>query len=171
MKRIVIIGSAGSGKTTLALALASRLQLPLTHLDRHFWLPGWKEKDNLQFLSEIETIAERESWIIEGNYSQTLPMCLKRADFFIYLRPNRIRCVLRVIKRHLKHRGKEREDLAPGCPEGISLSYLQWVWNFDKKSGPKLQGHFDAFKRRKQELASPTDVRIFLGKVDERKTS
>ena len=43
MKKIVIPGNSGAGKTTLALQLQQKLNLPLYHLEQLWWLPGWKE--------------------------------------------------------------------------------------------------------------------------------
>ena len=47
MQRILIIGCSGSGKSTLARQLAERLSLPLTHLDRLFWLEGWQMRERM----------------------------------------------------------------------------------------------------------------------------
>jgi hypothetical protein len=51
--RLLVVGSAGAGKSTLAVEVARRLDLPLIHLDRHFWQPGCPEKVDLAFLQYI----------------------------------------------------------------------------------------------------------------------
>ena len=50
MKRVIVIGSGGAGKSTLAKALGERLELPVVHLDAQFWQVGWKERDRADWL-------------------------------------------------------------------------------------------------------------------------
>lgn len=66
MQRIVILGNAGSGKSTLARELGRRLQLPVVHLDRLFWEPGWVEADNEVFRSRVRQAVCGDAWICEG---------------------------------------------------------------------------------------------------------
>ena len=49
MKRIIVVGSQGSGKTRLSLALGKKLGLPVIHLDVLYWRPGWKPSDKEDF--------------------------------------------------------------------------------------------------------------------------
>ena len=49
MRRIIVVGCQGSGKTSLALRLGRNLGLPVVHLDVLYWRPGWKEADKASF--------------------------------------------------------------------------------------------------------------------------
>lgn len=64
----MIIGCAGSGKTTLAFKLHKKLNLPLIHLDQHYWKPGWKRSDLYEFAQIHDNFCQTDKWIIEGSY-------------------------------------------------------------------------------------------------------
>jgi len=71
MKRVVILGSSGSGKTFLARRLSALLGLGVHHLDTYYWQPEWREPDPQAFAQLNRDIVSRDSWIVEGNYSAT----------------------------------------------------------------------------------------------------
>ena len=68
MNRVVIIGSPGAGKSTLARKLDSILNINVIHLDRVFWEPGWKEKPRETRIDILQKIVQEKQWIIEGTY-------------------------------------------------------------------------------------------------------
>jgi len=70
-KKIAIVGNAGSSKTTLALKIKEKLQLPIIHLDQYFWLPGWQRRDFAEFVSMHNELCEQDKWIMDGNYVRT----------------------------------------------------------------------------------------------------
>lgn len=133
MQRIVILGNAGSGKSTLARELGRHLDLPVVHLDRLFWQPGWVEPDAEQFRQRVRDSVAGDRWVCEGNYSRrTFDLRLPRADVVIWLDTPRLTCALRVIRRSAFQR--VRPDLAEGCNEKFDrafLEFLKWVWQFD----------------------------------------
>ncbi|MBC7491288.1 MAG: AAA family ATPase [Novosphingobium sp.] len=130
MQRILIIGSPGAGKSTLSRALAERTGLPLHHLDRMHWLPGWVERDRDEGRAELAAVLERDRWIIDGNYGSSLPMRLERADTVIWLDfPTRV-CLARALKRWWRYRGRSRPDMTEGCPERFNLKFLIYVLHF-----------------------------------------
>jgi adenylate kinase family enzyme len=133
-QRILIIGNGGSGKSTLALTLGKITGLPIIHLDQLYWQAGWKNVDREVFLSKLETEMEKEKWIIDGNYRSTLPLRLLYCDLIIYLDFNRFVSLWSVIKRIIKHHGKTRPDMAPGCPERFDWTFLKWVWSFNREN-------------------------------------
>ncbi len=130
MQRIMIIGSGGAGKSTLALQLAGLTGLPLIHLDQHYWLPGWVEPSKAEWAQKINNLVGAESWIIDGNYNRSLDTRMSRADTIIFLDYKRWLCLYRVLKRYLQYAGKTRPDMQPGCPEKIDAPFLWFVWNF-----------------------------------------
>ncbi|MGE8349413.1 MAG: AAA family ATPase [Pseudomonas protegens] len=141
MQRIVILGNAGSGKSTLARELGRRLQLPVVHLDRLFWEPGWVEADNEVFRSRVRQAVCGDAWICEGNYSRrTFDLRLPRADLIIWLDIHRTTCLRRVMLRSLLNR--PRADLPVGCSEKLNgefLKFLNFVWNFDRVNRPGIE--------------------------------
>ena len=85
MKRIVIIGSCGSGKTTLGRQLAKWLNIPVTDLDDLFWLPQWTIRPKEEFVALIEEATKPEEWIICGNQSKFREFIWPKADTIIWL--------------------------------------------------------------------------------------
>lgn len=141
MQRIVILGNAGSGKSTLARALGKQLGLPVVHLDRLFWEPGWVEPDAEQFRSRVREAVSQDTWVCEGNYARrTFDLRLPRADLVIWLDTPRLTCLMRVIKRSVLNR--PRPDLADGCSEKLDrafLTFLKFVWTFNRGYRPGIE--------------------------------
>jgi adenylate kinase family enzyme len=137
-RRIMIIGPSGSGKSTLARAIGARLDLPVTHLDALFWLPGWVESDETSFRERIATVANADAWVIDGNYSRHYDLRLPRADTIVFLDLPRRVYFPRTIWRMLKNYGRERGDIGPGCPERFDLAFFRdWVWTYPVRGRPK----------------------------------
>jgi adenylate kinase family enzyme len=128
----MIIGCGGSGKSTLAQQLGQKLGLPVIHLDKLFWTPGWVSIPKEEFDRVHADAVSKEKWIIDGNFDRTIPVRLKRCDTVIYLDFSRFACLMGVLKRVLTTHGKVRPDMGEGCPERIDLDFLKWVWNFNK---------------------------------------
>ena len=130
MQRVLVIGSPGSGKSTLARELAVRTGLPLFHLDRMHWLPGWIERDRDEGRAELAGVLAQDRWIIDGNYGSSLPMRVARADTVFWLDyPTRL-CLWRVLKRWWHYSGTNRPDMTEGCPERLDLEFLLYVLAF-----------------------------------------
>lgn len=86
MQRIVIVGPSGSGKSTLGKTLSNKLGIPVIHLDSLFFKAGWVEIEKEELVEKVtQFIAVNEKWIIEGNYSSTLPIRLEHCDQAIFL--------------------------------------------------------------------------------------
>ena len=138
MERILIIGCSGAGKSTLARKLGVLTGLPVIHLDSLFWKPGWVESTKAEIDEKILTAMAQTQWILDGNYSRTLPLRLEKCDHVIFLDFPRWLCLWGVLKRVAKNYGKIRPDMAEGCPERLDWEFLVWVWNFNKNVRPKL---------------------------------
>ena len=137
MERIIIIGCGGAGKSTLARQLGEKLNLPVVHLDKLFWKPGWEQISREEFdRLHREALAE-ERWIIDGNFDRTMAERIRHCDTVIYLDFSRIACLLGVVKRVLTTYGKVRPDMGEGCPERIDFEFLKWVWDFNKNKREK----------------------------------
>jgi adenylate kinase family enzyme len=139
MQRILIIGCSGAGKSTLARRMGKLLDLPVIHLDREYWKPGWTPTPDADFDRTIARLVERERWIIDGNYSRTLESRLARADAVIHLDFPRWRCLLRICRRVLLNSNfnHQRADMAEGCAEQWDWEFIEWVWNFRRAVHPK----------------------------------
>jgi len=168
MQRIMIIGASGAGKSTLARALGERLGLPVVHGDPFFFHPGWVPREKAETAALFNAAAMQDRWIIDGNNSSTMEFRAERADLIIYLELGRLRRLARTLLRTLRYWGRARPDMAPGCPERFDAAFqFDWVWNFDRHSGPKMAKFLTRWdgKRRILRLASPQAVREYLASL------
>lgn len=134
----MIFGLPGSGKSTFSMHLSRKLNLPVFHLDRYFFVKDWIERDKKEFLEIQKSFVDQEKWIIDGNAIRSLEMRYKRADLVIYMAYPRVVCLFRVFKR-LFQKDPHIKDRALGCKERISWRLLKYLWGFEKKVSLILQ--------------------------------
>lgn len=139
MQRVLVIGISGAGKSTFARALAARTGLPLIHLDREFWQPGWVTTKRQEWWPKVGQHAAASSWIMDGNYGSSLHLRLPRADTAIWFDYPRVKCLRRAIWRSVKSRRKVRDDMAPGCPEKFDADFWRYIWRFNDIQRPEIQ--------------------------------
>lgn len=167
MQRIMIIGCGGAGKSTLARQLGEKTGLPVVHLDKLFWHPGWIESTRDEIDSKITEAMAEPRWIMDGNYNRTLPVRLEHCDTVIYLDFSRFACLMGVVRRVLTSYGKVRPDMAEGCPERFDWEFIQWIWNFNRT---KRQRYYSMLKgledRQVHILKNRRQVRKFLSEID-----
>ena len=132
MERILIIGCGGAGKSTLARQLGEKLELPVVHLDKLFWKPGWVEESSEEFDRKLALELEKTKWIMDGNFNRTMPQRLSKCDTIIYLDFSRWACLWGVVRRIITTYGTVRPDMGDGCPERFDLNFLRWVWNYNR---------------------------------------
>jgi adenylate kinase family enzyme len=164
MRRILVIGSGGSGKSTFAIRLGACLQLEVIHLDKVFWRPGWVETPKDEWKRKVEELVGGEAWVVDGNYGGTLELRLAACDTVIFLDLPRAVCVGRVLKRVLMYRAGRRPDMAEGCRERFNLEFLRWVWNYPARRRPKIIELLEKHSRDRRivRLRSRAEVENFL---------
>lgn len=126
--RICIIGPSSSGKSTLAQKLGEKLNYPVLHIDQIAHIPGtkWKRCSLEDTIQKHNDFIEKESWIIEGNYSKMMPKRLERADLVIVLHFNRFGCLYRFIRRSFQ-KNTNRAGMLDGGIETIKWSMLKYI--------------------------------------------
>jgi adenylate kinase family enzyme len=139
MQRILIIGCSGGGKSTLSRALHEKLKLPVTHLDVLWWKPGWVESTYDEFRPKVTAACAQDRWIIDGNFSRTFDIRMPRADTIIWLDQPRLLCLWRAFWRTTSQFGRNRADLAPGCPEKYDWEFYKFIWNYRRNNIPKIE--------------------------------
>jgi adenylate kinase family enzyme len=136
MRRVVIVGPGGAGKTTLADELGRRTGLPVVHLDHHFWHPGWVETPRDEWRAVQQELFSGDEWIADGNYSATLDERLPRADTVLFCDFPAWRALPRVVRRVRRGRGTDVQ--AYGCPERWDVKFLWWVLRYRRRSRPHV---------------------------------
>ena len=97
MRRIIVVGCQGSGKTSLALRLGRNLDLPVVYLDVLYWRPGWEESDKASFRVCVADAIAGEGWVVDGSFSgRVFDLNLARADTLIVIERPRWLCLRRI---------------------------------------------------------------------------
>lgn len=164
MQRVLIIGNAGSGKSTLGRRIARIRGIPAVHLDQLFWRPGWVETPDPEFRQAIEAAAAGPAWVMDGNYSRTFDIRLPVADTVVWLDFPRWLCVWRASRRWIAYRGRVRPDMPDGCAEKFDIAFLKWIWDYPNRSRAATLSVLKRIGTTKQVfvLKNPSEVRRFL---------
>jgi adenylate kinase family enzyme len=143
MQRIVIVGCAGAGKSTLARRLGEQLGISVIHLDALQWQPGWEQLPLDIFRERLAEALSGDTWITDGNYAlATFDLRLPRADLVIWVERPLLHCLGRVCRRALKSHFSPREHPASGCPERLDrrfLGRLKFIVHFNRVNRPRIE--------------------------------
>jgi adenylate kinase family enzyme len=85
MRRIVVVGTSGSGKTTVATRIAKELGLLHVELDSIHWAPNWTEIPDEDFRKQVFEATKGDGWVADGNYSKVRDILWSRADTLVWL--------------------------------------------------------------------------------------
>ena len=170
IKRIAIIGNAGSGKSTLSQKLQAITNLPVYYLDQYYWKPGWVRTDPDEYKKMHDAICDKEEWIIDGINLRVMEYRIQRADMIIFLNIPRYICLWRIFKRTFQNYGKETLSSPKGCPERFNwefIKFLKWVWDFKKKYPAAVKVLLKKYSDGKQIyiFKSQQEVDAFIKKI------
>lgn len=143
MKKVLIIGSGGAGKSTFARRLHEATNLPLFHLDKLYWKPNWVETPKAEIYEITERLMAGDEWIMDGNFNSTMEKRIAASDTVFFLDMPRSLCVYQIFKRVFKYYKKTRPDMGEGCPEKFDLEFLKWVWSFPKEVKPLIEARIE----------------------------
>ena len=172
MKKVIVIGGNGSGKSTMSRELARITGLPLTHLDKLYWTDVWRARSHEEFDALLMKELEKEEWILDGNMRRTLPMRLNYCDTAIYLDFSGIRCFFGTLSRVLKNRGKVRSDMGGECRERLDRRTWGFIFStlkFNKRNRKYIYSNLAEHKDVTLiVLKSRRQVKKFLRSIEEK---
>jgi adenylate kinase family enzyme len=164
MRKVLVIGSSGAGKSTFARRLGQILDIEVVHLDSLYWRAGWIETPKPEWAQTVAELVRRDAWVMDGNYSGTFDIRVKACDTLIFLDMPRLLCLRRVLQRFILYRRRTRPDMAAGCVEKIDREFILWVWNYPKTHRPRVLELMreNAGSKRMVRLRSPAEAENFL---------
>lgn len=171
MQRIAVIGCCGAGKSWLSLELGRRLRLPVVHLDRLHWQPGWVERAKAEFIAAQDAALPPDgAWIADGNYRGSMSLRLARADTVLFLDYSTSRCLARAVQRRLTYLNRSRPDMTEGCNETIDrefFRFLHYVARFRRRDRPKIVDKLKTLgpAQRLITMRHPRDADRFLDQI------
>ena len=134
MKKVIVIGCPGAGKSTFSRGLHRKTGLPLFYLDMLFWNKDRSTCSREVFDERLREIMEGECWILDGNYSRTLAMRLQECDTVFLLDLPVETCLQGAASRI----GKVREDL-PWVEQELDGEFRQWIVDFPQNELPYIR--------------------------------
>ena len=167
MKKILVIGSGGAGKSTFSRRLGKITGIEVVHLDKLYWKPDWIEPSKEDWRAVLVELSKADSWIMDGNYGGTMEMRVETCDTIILLDMPRLVCVYRILKRAFVYRNGTRPDMAEGCNEKLDWKFIKWIWNYPNHSKPKIEKLLENYESEKTiiRLKSKQAVETFLSNL------
>ena len=123
LHRLLVVGTTGSGKTTMASRIAQKLDLPHTELDALNWGPDWTMRPNEDFRALVDQASSADRWVIDGNYSRARDITWPRADNIVWLDYSLPRVLWQLWWRTLD-RGLRRRELWSGNRERLYTHFF-----------------------------------------------
>jgi adenylate kinase family enzyme len=170
MERILVGGSSGAGKTTMARALSARLDLPHAELDALFHGPNWTPRP--EFVADVDAFTSQPRWVVDHDYAAARHLVWARIDTFVWLDYSRWVCEARVIRRSIG-RGLLRQELWNGNRESPwrwhrASHPIRWSWShherkradFESRVADAANAHVAVIR-----LRTPRDAAAWLASV------
>ncbi len=143
MKKVIVIGCPGSGKSTFSRALSEKTHLPLHHLDLLYWNSDRTTVSKEVFCERLQNVLVLDRWIIDGNYGSTMEMRMAECDTVIFLDFSLEVCIGGIRQRQ----GKLRPDM-PWIETEDDEEFLEFIKNYNTQSRPKVLELLEKYKEK-----------------------
>ncbi|MCY3410246.1 MAG: hypothetical protein INQ03_01295 [Candidatus Heimdallarchaeota archaeon] len=176
LRRILVFGGSGSGKTTFSIKLSILLNIKAYHMDDIFWLENWQRLSDNDLREAVRLIVQQDSWILDGNYTRTQDLSLPRATLVIILHFHPLITVWRLVKRTISRNTRFQLGTHTDLPKNISSAgeghIIEAVKELSKYS---IQFYYNKFPRLQERLDgvptlvlhSPSQLTAFLQSLSE----
>ena len=141
MKKVIVIGCPGSGKSTVSRALHNKTGIPLYHLDMMYWNADKTTVEKSVFLERLSAVLEKDEWIIDGNYSSTMELRMAACDTVIFLDYPLDVCLDGIKER----RGKPRSDM-PWIETEEDAEFIEFIKSYNEQQKPKVIELFEKYR-------------------------
>lgn len=149
MKKIMVIGCPGSGKSTFSKALHDATGIPLYHLDMLYWNADRTTVEKSVFRERLANTLQKEAWIIDGNYGSTMEMRMQACDTVIFLDYPLEVCMEGVRIR----RGKARTDMPwVEAEDEEDAEFIAFIKSYNSESRPKVMELLEKYKEKNVEI-------------------
>lgn len=164
---IIVVGNSGTGKSTLSKKIARITDYPLMHLDSVWHTTDYSDGAKLWFKQQQLLFMKQDNWIIDGNYSGTMDLRIPQADVIIWLKLNRYRSLVRVVKRSLMWRIDKgtRVGMADQFSEHLDSDYFDFLKVVLAYDEDRIKGLIEQYKKSSAQvvvIANARDKRLFL---------
>ncbi len=125
MKKINVVGTSGSGKSTFSKRLSQILEIPYIEMDQIFWGPNWYWPSDDEFFAKLKKELQRDQWVLDGNYTRTIPIKWENVDTVVWLDHSFTTTLFRAVKRAI-HRSLSKEEIweSTGNRESFRKSFF-----------------------------------------------
>ena len=144
MKRIIVIGCPGSGKSTFSRALHNKTGIPLYHLDMMYWNEDKTTVEKSVFLDRLSAALDKDEWIVDGNYVSTMELRLAACDTVIFLDYTLEVCLDGIRER----RGKPRSDM-PWTETEEDAEFIEFIKSYEEAQKPKVLKLLEEYSDKK----------------------
>ena len=153
MKKVIVIGCPGSGKSTFSRRLAEKTNIPVYHLDMMYWNEDKTTVDKGIFLERLDAVLQKDEWIIDGNYISTMELRMLACDTIIFLDYPLEICLDGVKSRQ----GKARSDM-PWIEDEEDGEFIEFIKNFAKEQRPIIMDLLEKY--------SDKHINVFNSRVE-----
>lgn len=161
-KKILVIGSPGSGKSYFSKQLSLKIKIPVYHLDMYYWREGWISAPQEEFDQIINDIMSNDEWIIDGNYQRTLEHRVSNADVVFFLDIPVEVC----LDAEKERRNQKRDDFPSFLIEGEDPEFLEYIKNFPTKDKVEILNILAKYPRVNfYQIHSREEMTYFLNNV------
>lgn len=146
MKRVIVIGCPGGGKSRFSRELNEKTGLPLFHLDMMNWNSDRTTVEREVFINRLNEVMQKSEWIIDGNYMSTMEIRLKECDTVFFLDYPLEVCLSGIEER----RGKPRPDMPwTEAVDAVDAEFMDFIKNFSQNTRPKILSLLEKYGEKK----------------------